>query len=213
MAKRRARRSTNGKKILGKTRKDWREWGEEFGKNMASLFGGMEKSAQRATEREREKRTMRWEWHERWHHGGVVGPIISAIVELAFFAFGVWLLGMFGGWLGSAFITALAQLLSANMPLFFLAFITSSYARASMCCGAACRLVWPPVRAASFAVNVWVFAMMLDFVNSYLLIGAFSATTTFLRANIVGAFLLAIFVGYTVALSRRCWCGGEQCRG
>jgi hypothetical protein len=209
MAKRRTRRSTDGKKILGKTRNDWREWGEEFGDSMASLFGGMGSAAGREAKRARVE--TRYEWRGRWHRGGFVGPIVESIVKLAFFAFGVWLLGLFGGWLGSAFITALAQLLSANMALLFLAFIASSYARAAMCCDAACRLVWPPVRAASFAVNVWVFALLLDFVNSYLSVGAFSAATAFLRANIVGAFLLAAFVGYIVALSRRCWCEGEDC--
>jgi len=210
MAKKRARRSAD-KKTLGRTRKEWREWGEELGDSMASMFGGMNKSARRDAERERKARAVRWEWHEHWHHGGIVGPAISAVMELAFFAFGVWLLGLFGGWIGSAFVAALAQLLSASMPLFFLSFVASSYARASMCCDAACRLVWPPIRAASFAVNVWVFALMLDFVNSYLSVGAFSAATAFLRANIVWAFLLAAFAGYVVALSRRCWCEGVGC--
>lgn len=210
MAKRRARRSAE-KKTFGKTRNEWREWGEEFGDSMASMFGGMEKSARRADVRGRKGRAVRWEWHGHTHHGGVVGPIISAAIELAFFAFGVWMLGLVGGWLGSAFVAALAQLLSANMPLFFLSFIASSYARASMCGGALCRLVWPPIRAASFAVNAWVFALMLDFVNSYLSVGVFSAATAFLRANIAGAFLLAAFVGYVVALSRACRCGCEDC--
>jgi len=214
MAKKRsaARRE---EKHFGKTEKEWREWGEEFGDSMAAIFGGVRTSARRVAEKDRdarraERREMRWEWHERWHHGGIVGPIIAAVFKIVFFAIGAWLLGLFGSWVGSGFIIALGQLFMLNMPLFFIAFLLSSYARAARC-GGASKLVWPVIHAASLSAGVWILALLMDFVNSYVGVLLLSAASEFLRANIAGIFLLAAFISYLYALSKKDECG--ECCG
>ncbi|MCX6820979.1 MAG: hypothetical protein NT016_03450 [Candidatus Aenigmarchaeota archaeon] len=210
MAKKRAVRR---EKRFGKTENEWREWGEEFGDSMAAIFGGVRTSARRAADKERdarraERREVRWEWHEHWHHGGVVGPIIAAVFKMVFFAIGAWLLGLFGSWAGSGFIIALGQLFMQNMPLFFISFLLSSYARASRCCGGACKLVWPAIHAASVSAGVWIFALLIDFVNSYTVVALLQVASEFLRANIAGIFLLAAFISYLYALSRKDECEG-----
>jgi len=215
MAKAR-RRAAKREKRFGKTEREWREWGEEFGDSMAAIFGGMSDSARRHADkakdvRRADRREMRWEWHGQWHHGGVVGPVVAAVFKIAFFAVGAWLLGFFGGWVGSGFIIALGQLFMQNMPLFFIAFLLSSYSKAAKCCGGACKLVWPAIHAASLAAGAWIFALLIDFVNTYVGVLMLPVASEFLRTNIAGIFMLAAFISYIYALSRKDECDGHCC--
>ena len=198
-----SRRRKKQKRYEEMTNEDWGDWGERMRKGGKEFGERFERRMERKMEHKgRERRT---HWSHWWLEAfGVAGPIVASIIGIVFLAIGIFVLRFVNFFLGSTFLSALAIFLYANIGLFFVIFLFSSYNEYFH------RRHWrhywivePIAVAISITIAFWILSSFLYLVNTVPKVGTLIAIADFLSSNLMTIFVAVVVVGYVFVFIRR----------
>lgn len=185
------------KKYAGKTEKEWREWGEEFGKSMEKVGEDFEK---RMEERGKLKKRYRSWMFETF---GFIGPIIGSIISIFILVIGIWILRTINMYLADAFISMLSDFLYSNIQLFFLASLFFGYCNYfSRRYAKNYRIFSPIVNSLNIVFVIWILASIFVLIGIYSWIYIFSDISYFLLRNLFILFIAFAVIGYILELEK-----------
>jgi len=197
----------NEKKYAGKTREEWRNWGERFGKRLE--IGG------RNVEEELEKlsRDLRQEMKRKGKRievkcktvflgtFGLIGPLIGSVFGLILLALGIWFLNLINVNLHNEFILLLSAFLSTNLPWFFGAMLFFSYSK--YFARGYPEIYWlfsPLVTSVGLVIFVWIIAWMLNIINLFTHNATVESASFFLYENLLKIFILFLVLAYVIMI-------------
>jgi phage shock protein C len=154
---------------------------------------------------ERLGRRMEREYRDNWFHRtfGIVGPLISSVLGLAFFALFVWLMGFLNGTIANPFLASVQAFLSGNIGLFFLTFVFFSYTSYFSKHSPRAYVPFSPLAAAvGIAIGFWLAQNALDMVGVYTGVSVISNTALVMERFTYPVFFLALLIGYLVLLAK-----------
>ncbi|VVB76757.1 Uncharacterised protein [uncultured archaeon] len=195
-SKRKQKRKAYGEFTEG----DWNAWGERFGKRMeksASAFGEEMSDAGSRFGRHVQK-----EWWARTF--GAIGPLITSVVGILFFAIGIVVINFVNYFLGSTFVAAVAKFLFDNIYLFFAIFVFSSYkGYLSVVHKMAYELLSPILVGVSFAIAFWSAGWVLRLINTVPKVALIGQISEFFFAEMATILLVVIVLGYVFVVAKR----------
>jgi len=201
------KKSENSRKYAGKTREEWRNWGERFGKRLEKGSKNFEEELEqlgRDLKRHMEHKGKKIETKCRGIFlgtFGIVGPLIGSVFGLVLLALGVWLLELINMNLHNNFILLLTNFLSTNMPWFFGAMLLFSYTRYSSRLYP--EIYWiasPLVTSIGLIIFVWIAAWMLNIINVFVGSSLIESASFFLYDNLFKMFILFVVLGYVIMI-------------
>lgn len=149
----------------------------------------------------------RWErkWNGFWYGVlGPIGPFVLSLIGLACLLLMVFILNFANSYLGTRFIAAISGFVLANLEVFFGVSLLTGYLHyfSRACRGA--RWVFRPLsKSISFAFSLWIFAFVLELVNSYLAIGIIGAIASFLVANLYAIFAIVLAISLVFSFFKK----------
>jgi len=95
------------KKYAGKTRNEWRDLGEQFGKRIDSESKSFSKAFEdMGRKMERQGDAMETYWRSWWFDAmGLVGPLVKSVLGMAAFVLGVIILNFFNSFVANGFVS------------------------------------------------------------------------------------------------------------
>ena len=191
MVKKSKRKLRKVKRYAGKTEKEWKEWGEEFGGQMEKLgkeFG-----------RHIERRGKEWE-NEWWWSFGLLGPFIGSIFGIIFLVFGLWLLNLINVFRIS-FISMLSSTVFANLHWFFAAFLFFGYGGYfSKKIGKDYWIFSPIISSIGIVFALWISTLVINLINFYANNSALAFVSNLLYSNLLAFFFLFLVLLYVAEL-------------
>jgi len=203
-------RKRRKEKYAGKTREEWRNWGEEFGKNISNFSEEMEglgKRFGRRMEKKRWDRECRYWWFSTF---GFIGPLIGSIIGIIFLLFGIWMLNLINTPFGSGFISTISNFFFYNLHWFFGASVLfgyNDYLRKKFS-----RSYWlfsPIVGGIEALFVIWIIISILVIVGEFTGVLLFSMLSSFFYTSLLGIFMLFVLIGYIEEIIKnifRCCC-------
>jgi len=192
MARKRNPRRT--KRYAGKTEEEWRDWGEEFGKQMGKM------GEELGRHMERRGREWKREYRYRCWPFGILGPLMGSIFSIAFLMIGVWLLNFINVFRIN-FVLLLTNVIFTNIHLFFVAFLFFGYAGyLSKWYEKSYWIISPIVSSASVVFSLWIATLVINLINLYVGISALSFVSNFLYANLYSFFFLFLVLFYAIII-------------
>lgn len=145
-----------------------------------------------------------YEYEHRFHKPfGLVGPFISAILGVILLALVVWAIGVVNFRIDSLLLAGIHFFLNANMGIFFLLFLFSSYNTYFSKVYPKLYFSFSPVaNAVGITVAFWIVASVINISNLY--IGSYTlyTITFYVLKNLHTIFVLVLLVGYMVILMK-----------
>jgi uncharacterized membrane protein len=195
----RKRKTSKVKKYAGKTEEEWREWGEEFGKQMEKLgesFGShMERRGKKL-----ERKYRSW-WFETF---GFIGPLIKSVIGIFFLAIGIFILNFINIYLSNSFIFMLSDFLFTYLPLFFWASLFFGYCKYFSRIHA--KIYWtisPLVDSLNIVFVIWILMSIFIMIGAYTMTDIIENFSHFLIDNLFGLFILFAIIGYVIEFAKR----------
>ena len=205
-----AKKSRKPRKYEDWSDEEWRDWGEKFGKRMGRRGKDFGEEMGELGERfgrhmERRGREWRREWKDWWFTTfGFVGPLIGSIFGLICLAVGIFILKFINLFLGSSFILAVSTFFFGYIHWFFAFFLFSGYTDYfSKRYRETFWTVSPLTTAIRICIAFWIAAWVLNLINTVPKISAFTSISNFLFANLLGIFVLLVFIGYVVMMIKK----------
>ena len=187
------------KKYAGKTEKEWRDWGEKFGKRMDQRAKEFAEEVEDLGERFG-KRMEGW-WFRTF---GFIGPLIGSIFGLICLAVGIWVLNMINLPLRSSFILAVSNFLFTNLHLFFGVFLFFGYSDYfSKRYPKTYWMISPITTSIGIVIVIWISVWILNSINTYIGSSVIESLSNFLYVNVWGIFVLFLVLGYAFAFIKR----------
>jgi len=202
------------KKYAGKTEKEWRDWGEDFGKGIDSgskkFSEGMERWGDDFGKHvERHGRRMEKEWKNWWFDAfGFVGPLLVSIIGIFFLAIGIWILNFVNFSLHSIFIFMLSNFLASNIQWFFLATLFLNYAKYFSRKYEGYWIFSPMVNSLNIVYVVWILTSIFILIGVYTGVNILTNFANFLNDNLLGLFILFALIGYIFEFTKKIFCLG-----
>jgi len=199
MAKKKPKRE---KRYAGKTEKEWRDWGERFGKRMEKIgkvFGEeMEDFTERVAKHAEHKH-----WERRFKEKcfgpfGVFGPFFSSIFGILLVLILYWVLSWVNFHVGNTFTYGLANFLNIYMPWIFLVFLFFNYT--DYFSKKYWRNFWM-IRPITTSIKIIIFILFLVLIFN--LASVFQSLSNFLYTNILNFFVFFLIIGYIVVFVRK----------
>ncbi|OGI12453.1 hypothetical protein A3K64_04380 [Candidatus Micrarchaeota archaeon RBG_16_36_9] len=195
----RKKKTSKVKIYAGKTEEEWREWGEEFGKQMEKLgdsFGKDMKKRGRIVEKRYRKR-----WFDTF---GFIGPLIGSMMGIFFLAIAIWFLNFINSYLSNAFISLLSDFLFTNIPIFFLASIFFGFVKYfSRIYWKDFWIAWPIAGSLRVIFVIWILASILFLTGAYTMNDAIETLSIIVIRNLFGLFIVFAVIGYFIVLAQR----------
>lgn len=193
------------KRYYGKTEKEWRDWGEMFGKFMEQRgkeFGEDIGDLGRRLENKFELRSKELEkdMHDWWFKTfGFIGPLMGSIIGIVFISFGVLALNIINVPLGSSFISAVSNFLFRNLSWFFAFFLFFGYT--DYFSKRFPRTYWiasPIAASIGIIITIWIAIWLLNLINVYSHSTLISFLSNFLFTNLGAIFVVTLVLGYVI---------------
>lgn len=194
--------SKRTKRYAGKSREEWRDWGEEFGKNADNFSEEMEGLGRRFDRRFEKRDEYRRRGYRHWWFStfGFIGPLIGSIVGIVFLLFGVWILNLINTPLGSGFISAVSSFFFYNVSWFFIASVLFGYDYYFRKIYPRSYWVLSPIVGSIRALFViWILVSLLVIAGEFTGV-IFSSLTAFFYTNIFELFIFFLFIGYVIEI-------------
>ena len=201
MAKKKPKRRV--KKYAGKTEKEWRDWGERFGKRMERIGKEFEYEMGDFTERfERHAEKHRF-WTERFKEKCVgpfeiLGPLFSSLFGILLVLILYWFLTWVNLRVGNLFVFNLTNYINIYMFLIFIIFLFLNYT--DYFSKKYWRYFWM-VKPITMSIKIVIFVVFIIFILSSANILLF--LSNFLFFNILKIFLFFLVVGYIFVLLKK----------
>ena len=190
MAKKKTSKRT--KKYAGKTEKEWRDWGEEFGKTMEKVGEDFGKHME-GRGKQLEKKCKGW-W---FYTFGFIGPLISSIIGILFLVIAIWFLNFANIHLFNSFISMLSDFLFSNIQFFFLASLFFGYCKYfSMRYEKNYWTVSPIVNGLNAIFVIWILVSMFIMVGAYTMTDIITNFSAFILRILWILFALFTLIGY-----------------
>lgn len=190
------------KRYAGKSREEWRVWGEEFGKNVDNFSEEMQ-GLRRRFDKRMEKRDRCCEGgHRHWWFStfGFIGPLIGGIVGIIFLLLGVWILNLINTPFGSGFVSAISSFFLYNISWFFIASVLFGYDYYFRKIYPRSYWIFSPIVGSVRAIFVIYVLISLLAIASEFTGVIFSNLTNFFYTNIFGLFIFFLFIGYVIEI-------------
>jgi hypothetical protein len=197
------------KVYAGKTREEWRDWGEEFGMGLDK--GGKEfgKSMEEMGGRIREHvKSHRGEWREwrrerrgrlhDWWFGtfGLIAPLLGSVFGIVLLLLGILALNIINLSARSYFVYAVSAFLFSNLYLFFAVSLLMGYGKYFSRRYGVFWIVSPFIKSIGITFVIWIAIFVLDLINVYSGSSFIAAVSNFLRVNLLGIFVVLVVLGY-----------------
>ena len=199
------------KKYVGKTTKEWRDFGEEFGKQIdkgsKNFSENMENWGKNFGEH-MERHGKRWE--DRWFYSfGYIGPLIGSIFGIIFFAFGIILLNFINMHLRSVFILMLSNFFSTNIQWFFLASLFFGYCNYfSRRYSKRIWIVSPIINSLRAIFVIWILVSIFILISVYTNVNVITNFSNFIYEGLLPILLMLILIGYLIEIIKKTFCSG-----
>jgi hypothetical protein len=184
---------------------EWKDWGEKFGKRMEKRgkdFG--EEIGQLGEKFGRHMERRGKEYKSRWFRSfGVVGPLIGSIFGIIVLAVGIFVLNFVNLALGSAFISAISSFLFANIYLFFAIFLFGNYRDYFSRRYENFWVVSPITTGISIIIALWIFAWLINLVNTVPQTQVLTSVSSFLLSNLSSFLAIFIVLGYAIVIIKK----------
>jgi len=214
MAKKRKTRRTPKRRIVkaksklyaGKTEREWRDWGENFGKGIdrgsRNFSEGMERWGEVFGKRmeERGKKMENW-WITTF---GFIGPLFGSIINITFIAIAIIILNFLNYLALNTFIFMISNFLSLNIYLFFLASLFFGY-----CNYVSIRhpknwwLIFPIVNSLNIIFVIWILASIFSIIGIYTEVAVITSFSTFVIVSLLALFSIFVIFGYVIEISKK----------
>lgn len=180
------KRKVQRKKLYArKTKREWRDRGKEFSRNIDQ---GSKKFSEAM-----ERHGKRWEPAYRgfWFDTlGFIGPLVRSVIGIVFLVLAIWIVSYINGLISSEFVLALKNFLFAYIGIFFLASLFFGYARYfSVRRPRTYWLLSPIVNSLKVIYIIWILASVIG------MVGAISAASLAV-AMLPSLFFVFVFIGY-----------------
>ncbi len=142
------------------------------------------------------------EWY--YDTSGVAGTILSAVFSLAFLGIGIFMLDYFAREMASAALAGTREFLLANVDVFFLMFLLTSFIK--YCSKGRQRMhiaISPLAAALGITVFFWAAANIALIANAGAGNIVLSTIADSVRSNLLAIFVIFSILGYIVVLSKR----------
>lgn len=202
-----AKKPMDKKKYAGKTREEWRNWGERFGIRLESGRRNFEEEVGKLGEdfgKYMEHKGKRLEGKCKnafFGTFGLVGPLIGSIFGLVLLAFGIWLLNLVNAPLQNGFILLFSNFLFTNLPWFFGAMLFFSYAK--YFARGYPEIYWiasPLAKSIGLTIFVWIVAWTLYIISIFVENNAVYSVSLFLYENLLRIFILFVILAYVITI-------------
>lgn len=217
MAKRRKRKSKRkrkpqrkAKRYHGKTEKEWRDWGEKFGKRMDKRGKDFAEEMEDFGKRfgiHMEQKGRRWERECRdwWFRTlGFVGPLVGSIFGIICVALGIFVLNLINLPVGSNFISQVSNFLFSNIHWFFAIFLFFGYSDYfSKRYSKTYWMVSPIFSSIGAVIVIWISIWVLNLINAYANSSFIASLSDFLAVNLWGIFIVLLILGYALAFIKK----------
>lgn len=180
------RRKKKEPTFYGKTGKEWKEWGERFGREM-------------------EKKEWRIEGKSWWYHQfGFVGPLIASIFGIIGIGLAIIVLKILNVVIGSSFIVAVAEFLFTYLPILFA--ISLFYGYNEYFSKRYSKHYWiisPLTTAVSVVIAIWFAVWALNLLNVVPQSHLIASVANFLSVNLLTIFGIVLVAGYLIAFMNK----------
>lgn len=219
MAKKRKtqKRRPSVKRYAGKTEREWRDFGADFGKGIdrgsKSFSEGMEKWGEDFG-RHMEEHGRKWEtvhrkwWYERF---GFMGPLLGSIVNIIFLSIGIWILNFINSFVLNVFISMLSSFFFTKIYWFFLASLFFGY-----CNYLSTRhpkgwwLVSPVVNSLNIVFVIWILASIFNLIGTYTSSIAITSFSNFVLVSLLALLSIFIVIGYIFEIVKKIFYIGHR---
>jgi hypothetical protein len=188
------------KRYAGKTEKEWRDWGAEFGKGIdrgsKNFSEGMERLGEdfgKHMEKHGKRMCCR-NWSETF---GLMGPLIRSLVGIILLLIVIWILNFVSYSASSSFVFMLSNFLSINIPWFFLASFFFGYCDyLSLRNRRSYWLVSPIVNSLKVVFVLWILASILNLSGIYTGTSIIIEFSNFVLVSLPALFSVLVILGY-----------------
>jgi hypothetical protein len=191
------------KKYAGKTEKQWRDFGEEFGKRMDKVAVKFSERMERAG-----RKSKRRSWEQKECCYSMITPILGAVIQVFILAIGLWILKSIN-FLNISLISNFYWIIINNLHWFFAAFILfgyDDYARKTQ------ENYWtlaPLFNSFRVIFSLWIATLVIELINIYTFNTALNSLVGLFYSNIARIFLMflvllyvAAFIGKTIEVKK-----------
>ena len=192
------------KKYAGKTEREWRDWGESFGKRMEKLgkeLGYEADDFAKRFEKRIEKRHKNWERRIKEKcisPFGFLGPLFSSLFGILLVLILIWFLTWVNSSVGSLFVFNLKNYINVYMSWIFIIFLFLNYT--DYFSKNYWRHFWM-VKPITTSIKIVIFVLFIVFIlNSAEMLPSFSK---YLFSNLLNIFLLFMVIGYIFVLIKK----------
>ena len=220
MAKRKVQRKVQKRKIskkkkiyAGKTEREWRNMGAEFGKHLdrgsRSFSEGMEKWGEDFGKRmeERGKKMESW-WIITF---GFIGPLLGSIINIIFIAIAIVILNFINSFTLNTFIFLLSNFLSIYIYWFFLASLFFGYCNyLSIKYHKRYWLISPIVNSLNIIFVIWIIASIFNIIGIYINSAGITAFSNFVLVSLLALLSIFIVLGYVFGISKKIFYLGHR---
>jgi len=189
MAKSR-KRTKKDEKYFGKTEREWKEWGEEFGEQMKKLGKRFENKMER---------------HKEWHDTfGIIGPLFKSIFVILFLAIGIWILNSVNFYLKSVFVFMVSNFFYMNIQWFFLSSLFFGYADYYLRRNPKTSWTFAPLIGSLRATFViWILVSLFSLIGFYNGSNVLTNFVNFINENLQIVFVLLLLMSYISEFAKR----------
>jgi hypothetical protein len=195
------------KKYSGKTEKEWRDWGEKFGKRIEKRGKEFAEEVEDLGERlekrfERRNKKLEKEW---WFISfGFIGPLLGSIFGIICLALGIIALNIINMPLRSSFISSVSYFFLSNLPWFFGAFLFFGYNDYfSKRYPKSFWIVEPITTAIGITILAWIAIFILNLINTSVGNVFITSVSNFLYRNLLGIFVVFLVLGYIIVIIKK----------
>jgi hypothetical protein len=181
------------KKYAGKTDKEWRDLGEEFGKKMDKIAVRFSDRMERAGRNKSKKRKQ----VRNECCSSIMTPILGAVVQVFILAVGLWILKSIN-FLNLSLISNFYQIIMSNLHWFFAAFLIFGYDKYAKSQDNY-WVISPMFKSLRVVFSLWMVTLLIELISMYTFNGALSFLSFFFYYNITRIFLMFLILLYVAA--------------
>jgi hypothetical protein len=183
------------KKYAGKTDKEWRDLGEEFGKQMDKVAVKFSDRMERAGRNHRLK-TKKQIRNDCCY--SVMTPLFGAAIQVFILAVGLWILRSIN-FLNISLITNFYLIITSNLHWFFAAFLVFGYDKYAKKTQDNYWVVSPLFNSFRIVFSLWIVTLVIELINIYTFNSALSYLAIFFYSNTAKIFITFLILLYVAA--------------
>jgi hypothetical protein len=215
MAKKRKtqKRRPSVKRYAGKTEREWRDSGAEFGKGIDKGSKSFSEGMKRWGEdfgRRMEERNKKME--SRWISTfGLIGPLLGSIFSIIFIAIGLWILNFINSFVLNVFISMLSSFFFTKIYWFFLASLFFGYCNyLSLRHPKNWWLVSPVVNSLNIVFVIWILASIFNLIGTFTSSIAITSFSNFVLVSLLALLSIFIVIGYVFEIVKKIFYLGHR---